>query len=359
MRMRRVVGSVILLMVLASCLGCMQVGSPLNWTDVHDLKAQLAPATLDAGLQYVPGAGIRLSGSAQSGTASFAEADAPFSANNVVLSWNFDMPSNSGAMIEIRATNANTSTAWYEMARIGTTTLKNARIKSDSYGYIADDTLMLYGGWPRIEYRVTLYRKQKSATPTLRLMSICYADTNFRVPYLSPPDPGVTKSLPVPWRTQNNVPKIWNQICGPTSMSMAEQYLGVNLPTETVAVECYDSYNGIYGNWPFIAQGAAGRGLKAHMFRCNDQLPIRQEIDAGRPVILGVQWGPGELTNAPIESTDGHLILCVGYTATGDYIINDPAGSDSRWDHVIYDKNQMVHCWLWHGDGLAIVVGPQ
>lgn len=328
-------------------------------TSVFDLEAQLAPVTLGTGLQYVAGVGVSLSGSALTGTASFVGTDAPFPVNNVVCSWNVDLPTGTGARTEMRAVNGGTATAWYEIARFGTTPLKKvARIKSDGYGYIADDTLMTNSTWPRIEYRVTLYRNSTSVNPNLRLMSVCYADTNTRIPYVALPNPGVTTSLAVPWRTQNNVPRIWNLICGPTSMSMAEAYYGVDLPTATVAADCYDDYNGIYGNWPFIAQGAAKRGFKSWMFRANDQQPLRDQIALGHPVEIGFACDPGDLPNAPFSSTNGHLILCVGITANGDFICNDPAGGDSRWDHVVYNKDQMAHCWLWHGGGVCIAVMP-
>lgn len=357
--MKRLVGFAFLILVLAAGMACAQTDSPRNTTVVHDLKAQLAPVTLGGGAQYVAGAGVQLTGSALSGTASFLGTNAPFAVNNAVPSWNVDMPAGTGALIEIRATNGGSVTAWYEVARIGTTPLKSKRVKSDRLGYIDIDTLMLYSAWPRIEYRTTLYTNTPGVTPTLRLMSVCYADTNTRIAYSEPPAPGVQVSLPARWRSQYWVPNIGGSICGPTSMSMAEDFLGVWIATETVANECYDDYNRLYGNWPFICQQAASHGFKAFGFRCNNQLPIRQEIDAGHPVILSVQWGAGELTNAPITSTNGHLILCVGYTANGDYIINDPAGSDNRWDHVIYNSAQMAHVWLWHGGGFCMTVMPQ
>lgn len=357
--MRRLACFAIVVLVLLSSVAFAQTDSPRNFTVLHDLKAQLAPLTLGSGTQYVAGVGVRLAGSALSGSVNFAGIDAPFATNNAVPSWNVDMPAGTGIRIEIRAVNGGSSTSWYEVARQGTTPLAKKRTKSDKKGYIDIDTLMLNARWPRIEYRTTLYSNTAGVTPTLRLMSLCYADTTTRIAFVAPPDPGVQVSLPVPWRSQYWVPGIGGVICGPTSMSMAEEFLGVNLPTETVAADCYDDYNKLYGNWPFICQAAAKRGLKAFGFRCNNQAALRAELEAGHPVILSVAWGAGELTNAPITSTGGHLILCVGYTANGDYIINDPAGADSRWDHVIYNKTQMAHVWGYHGGGFCMVVTPQ
>lgn len=313
---------------------------------------------MDSGAQYVSGTGIRLASSSTSGTASFAGTNAPFLVNTIVPSWNLDMPANTGARMEIRAVNGATSTIWYEVARMGTIPGGIKRNKSDSYGYIDIDTLMLYATWPQIEYRVTLYTNRTGVTPTLRLMSLCYADSGTLISYTALPGPGTTTSLPVPWRSQYWVPDIGGVICGPTSLTMAEDYYGCNLPTETVAADCYDSYNQLYGNWPLIAQGAAKHGFKSYVLRANGQQPIRDQIAAGNAVIMTMAYSAGELANSPIPSTDGHLVLCVGVTSSGYYICDDPAGADSRWDHVVYNATQIAHTWLYHGGGVLIAVMP-
>ena len=356
--MRSVPYVLILALLALASTAFPQSTSPRTSTSVFDLQAALAPIALDSSTQYVSGTGIRLTSSSTNGAASFIGTNAPFPVNNVVPSWNLDLPADTGARMEIRAVNGGTSTTWYEVARIGYIPGGISRPKSDSYGYIDQDTLKLYATWPLIEYRVTLYTRNEGITPTLRLMSVCYADTGTLISYSPLPGPGVTTSLPVPWRSQYWVPKIGGIICGPTSMSMAEDYYGCDLPTETVAADCYDSYNGIYGNWPFIAQGAAKHGFKAYTFRANGQQPLRDQFAAGNAVIMSMAYGAGELTNSPISSTNGHLVLMVGVTATGDYICNDPAGSNSFWDHVVYNATQIAHVWLYHAGGVCIAVMP-
>ena len=348
---------VLALLVFASS-GFAQTTSPRNSTSVFDLQVAQGPIALDSNTQYVSGTGIRLTPSATSGVAGFTGTNAPFSVNNVVPSWNLDMPADTGARMEIRAVNGGASTIWYEVARIGRIPGGIHNYRSDSYGYIDIDTLMLYTTWPRIEYRVTLYTNSAGVTPTLRLMSLCYANTGSLISYSPLPGPGVTTSLPVPWRSQYWVPDIGGVICGPTSLTMAEDYYGCDLPTATVAADCYDDENKLYGNWPFIAQGAAKHGFKAYTFRANGQQPLRDQFAAGNAVIMSMKYSTGELTNSPISSTGGHLVLMVGVTSNGDYICNDPAGSDSRWDHVVYYASQIAHVWLYHAGGVLIAVMP-
>jgi len=316
-------------------------------TSVFDLQQQLSPVTLDSGCIYVSGTGVRLANSATSGVAGFYGTDAPFPVNWVVCSWNVDMPSGTGIRTEVRAYNGSW-TSWFEIARQGTIPGGITRVKGSRTNGIDDDTLILPSLYSRIEYRVTLYTNTVGVTPTLRLMSVCYADTNTNVLNVEPVPPGVTTSLAVPFRSQN-----WSTvdpccICGPTSMSMAMAFNGAFLSTEYIVTEEKDTYNGIYGNWPFIAQEAAKYGFKSYFSRANNQQPLRDCIYAGYPVEFGMAYSAGQLTNSPISSTDGHLVLVVGIAANGDYICNDPAGSDSRWDHVTYLKSEIANVWLTH-----------
>lgn len=355
---RKTLFLVVVLILMETSLASAQYSTPRCFTVVHDFRNQLSPATISSNLEYIQGVGIQLAGSATSGVVTYSGQNTEFPVNTAVPSWNIDLPTGTGARIEVRATSGTSVTAWYEVARIGTTPLGNTRIKSDSHGKIDYDTLELSTTWSTLEYRTTLYTNTAGITPTLRLMSICADDSNTKITYTHISGTGVQTSLPVPWRSQYWTPDIGGVICGPTSLSMAEQYFGENLDTAIVAADAYDDYGKIYGNWPFLAEAAAKRGMTAYVMRCTDQRPIRDEIAAGHPVILSVSWETGDLTNAPIPSTPGHLILCVGITADGDFLINDPAGSNSTWNHVVYSQDQMAKCWLNDG-GIAIPISAK
>ncbi|MGI6296059.1 MAG: C39 family peptidase [Armatimonadota bacterium] len=342
----RLIVVVALTTLLASFAHC----SYLTSTSVWDLQRQLSPVTLGAGAMYVSGTGIRISGTNTIAQAIFQGIDGPLQANNIVPSWNVDMPAGTGILIELRGTGGGlTTTPWYEIARQGSGAFPGSRYKSDSLGSVADDTLVLKAKRPRIEYRVTLYTNTIGVTPTLRLMALCYSDTGTVLSNPVMAGPGVTTSLAVPWWSQYWSTLDPDVICGPTSMSMSMAYNGCKLPTETVAAETYDSYNSMYGNWPFICQTAARHGFKSYYMRSNSQQTLRDFIAQGVPVEIGMAYGKNQLTNSPIASTAGHLLLCVGITANGDYICNDPAGSDSRWDHVVYLKSDVSNVWLAKG----------
>lgn len=338
-------------------LGCILVSSTVfgyssydTATRVWDLQQQLSPITIDSNLMYVEATGVRLKSTATSGVAGYYGTDAPLATNWAVGSWNVDMPSGTGVRIEIRGVNGGSSTSWFEIARQGTIPSGISRVKGTRTNGIDDDTLVLPSTWPRIEYRVTLYTNTLGVTPTLRLMSLCYANSTTSIPYVEIGATGFSASLDAPWRSQYwEDPNVNNSICGPTSMSMAMAYNGCNLPTATVYTEEEDTYNGIYGNWPFLAQEAAKHGFKSYYMRAraNDQV-VRDFLGQGTPVEIGMAYSAGELRNSPISSTAGHLVLCVGMTSNGDWICNDPAGSTTFWDHVMYYKEDLANVWYTH-----------
>ena len=45
-------------------------------------------------------------------------------------------------------------------------------------------------------------------------------------------------------------------------------------------------------------------------------------------------------------STSGHLIVIVGFTSTGDVIVNDPASSSDDVVRNIYKRSQLETDWL-------------
>ena len=53
-------------------------------------------------------------------------------------------------------------------------------------------------------------------------------------------------------------------------------------------------------------------------------------IVAGIPLVASISFGPGELDGAPISSTNGHLLVIVGFRRNGDVVVNDPAAQQQR-----------------------------
>jgi hypothetical protein len=159
--------------------------------------------------------------------------------------------------------------------------------------------------------------------------------------------------------------------CSPTSTSMVLGYYGV-LPkpkdyawvkrsyadpwVDHAARMTYDyDYEGT-GNWPFNTAYAANLAGHAFVTRLTSLRPAERFIKAGIPLVASIAFGPGELDGAPISSTDGHLVVIVGFTKTGDVVVNDPAAATNAGVRRTYDRGQFENAWIPKSGGTVYVI---
>jgi len=152
--------------------------------------------------------------------------------------------------------------------------------------------------------------------------------------------------------------------CSPTSTAMVLAYYEALPPAEEtawvgaahtdrvvdhVARMTFDhGYDGT-GNWPFNTAYAATRTDKAFVTRFASLRGVERLVQAGIPVVTSLTFGPGQLTGAPISSTNGHLLVVVGFTTEGDVVVNDPAASSNAGVRRTYDRGQFENAWLKRG----------
>jgi hypothetical protein len=88
---------------------------------------------------------------------------------------------------------------------------------------------------------------------------------------------------------------------------------------------------------------------------------VEQWIAAGIPVVASLAWSLGELGNAAVPSTDGHLLVIVGFAANGDVVVNDPAADPRLGISVrrVYPRGQLEQLWLTHSGGTVYLIYPQ
>jgi hypothetical protein len=158
--------------------------------------------------------------------------------------------------------------------------------------------------------------------------------------------------------------EVW---CSPTSTSMVMAYWAAMTGNpeldRAVPVVADGTYDPIYrgnGNWPFNAAYAADAGLVAYVSRGGSLHDAERWLAAGVPVIASLGWAAGELPEAPISSTNGHLLVIVGITDGGDVIVNDPAADPRRGQRVrrVYNRADFESLWLSHSGGTVYLIYP-
>ena len=67
-------------------------------------------------------------------------------------------------------------------------------------------------------------------------------------------------------------------------------------------------------------------------------------------MIVSLTYGAGGLDGSPLpRGTNGHLLVVVGFTDTGDVVVNDPAAPDRAGVRRTYDRGQFENAWLKRG----------
>jgi uncharacterized protein YvpB len=231
--------------------------------------------------------------------------------------------------------------------------------QKDASGNVDIDTLILTNKAQAIQYRVTLSSTKATSTAAVRSVTLAYTDTSKGLAGSVPAVAGnAVRDLAVPQISQaiQDPAYAW-EICSPTSLTMVMNYWGKTNSLQTVMKGVQDRATGIYGNWPLNTAYAGTQGFDARIARFYSLSQLENEIAQGRPVIVSINFKAGELSNAPISSTSGHLIVVRGFTASGDVIVNDPASPSNETVRRVYQRSQFSNVWLKSG-GVAYVLQP-
>jgi hypothetical protein len=142
--------------------------------------------------------------------------------------------------------------------------------------------------------------------------------------------------------------------CAPASMAMLIGAWGMTPGVAEVAAGVFDhAYDGT-GNWTFAVAYAGACELAGAAAYLRDLVNVERFIAAGLPLAVSISWSGDALPGAPLDHSDGHILVVRGFDARGDVIVNDPAQPAVR--HV-YERAAFARCWLDHG-GVALLVAP-
>jgi hypothetical protein len=367
-----------------------------RWTSTGDfakgtskgLAAKSGRMTIGSGTKVTSYKDPRVSGSKKSydnGSWQSPWQSTGFAATSLIPSWSITTPGGTWARIDVRVRKGATVGSWDTVARWAGST---SRVKRSSYSSQADDlarlstdTLIANKGknFDQYQLRVLLHRPKGSrSTPTLHAVNGVAASYTTRSASTSATTMTATTDLAVPMSSQmihkGQFPQ-WGgggeAWCSPTSTSMVMRYFGkgpkksdyswsryADSWVDHAARYTYDhQYKGT-GNWAFNTAYAAGYSLDTFVTRLDSLRDAESYIRAGIPLVASVAFGRGQLTGSPISATPGHLMVIRGFTATGQVIANDPAGSKNSNVRRIYSRAQFEKAWLKGSGGVVYVVRP-
>jgi hypothetical protein len=312
-----------------------------------------------------------------------------FGATSMIPSWNAQAPAGTWVEVEVRARIGDRTGSWDVVARWSQSDRGFLRVsggeQADDLTSVNVDTVVADGGrsYSSWQLRISLLRRTGTdRSPVLHSA----ATMTSRVPASDTVPSSATGmrrtlDLQVPRYSQmlhagtypqwDNGGEAW---CSPTSTTMLLAYWNAlpsaralrwipdgtpQKPVVHAARYVYDyRYDGA-GNWPFNTAYAGTRGLDAYVTRLRSLRSAERYIKAGIPLVASVAYGSGELDGAPIDSTNGHLMVIRGFTAAGDVIVNDPAAARPRGVRRTYDRGQFENAWIPATGGVVYVMRPE
>ncbi len=291
--------------------------------------------------------------------------------NKVVASWNVDTPSQSGFAMEIRV-GRKSDGVWSPYLYIGDwgdVTPTGEKVVDCDLGKIDVDFFKSTERFDRVQYRLRAVSAGDGETVVnVRRIAICVSDTTGiptsvftpSIPVERPASEQWQRRLPVPFRSQKtDDPDMKGKTCSPTSVAMVLAYRGVDRPTDDVAQKCFDPVHQIYGNWPRNVQAAYSLGVPGYLTRFSDWAEVERMIASGQPLVISIHVDEEDsLRNAPYRTTDGHLIVLMGFDSEGRALVNDPAVTDVENSERAYYREDLEKVWMHATDGLTYVLLP-
>lgn len=284
------------------------------------------------------------------------ELSAGLQANEFVVSWNADAPEGTGLKIEAKALYGDHASKWYTLGLWSKDAKafprESVRGQKDADGDVHTDTLALTHPTDRLQLRITLNRTPNGKQPLLKFLGIAATDTHVSREPLEADQAVWGKEVVVPGRPQSGWPGAsgW---CSPTSTDMVlafwaekEHRPELDLPVPDVAHAIYDRVFDGTGNWPFnTAFAGAFPGVRAYVSRFSDIRELEEWTGAGLPTIVSVSY---DLLKGKEKDNDpGHLMVCDGFTATGDIVLNDPAHHPDRGEvcRRVFPRANFFKAW--------------
>jgi len=280
----------------------------------------------------------------------------PLDWNQLIVSWDADAPPKTWMKVEARAIYPDHETKFYTMGIWSKDSEQHPRgsvsRQRDKDGTVNQDTLVLSRPGADLQLRVTLGGPSEAVRPKLRFLGLSFLDSDAQPALLPPNRAAWGKIIATPELSQLSYPQEegW---CSATSTTMVLRRWGgllhrpeMESDVPEVAANVYDHVMEGTGNWPFnTAYAGSFPGMRAYVARFSDISELEDWIVAGIPVIISARWDM-MLPGRPFDDA-GHLTVCIGFTKTGDLVINDPATNFKKGQKVrhIYTRQNVIKAW--------------
>lgn len=249
--------------------------------------------------------------------------------DQLVVSWNVEPAAGVRLELEARAFSETKATRFFHLGQWALDPAwpswrTSKASEPDDDGEVATDTLVLPRPAAAAELRVTIWGPEER----LRFLGLSFLNTCLASPPHSADPSAWGRELAVPERSQMPYPD-GHQLCSPAVISMLLAYWSAergrpewDRTVPEIARGVWDETWGGAGNWAFnMAYVGSLGGLRAYVARFADLAEVERWVAAGVPVALSVCYNRLRGKSGP---RSGHLVVCRGFTPSGDVVLNDP-----------------------------------
>jgi hypothetical protein len=138
---------------------------------------------------------------------------------------------------------------------------------------------------------------------------------------------------------------IARRICSPVCVAMVLDFWRRPVAPAALAAEMFHPGTDLYGVWPAAVMAAGRRGIAGYLLRFPDWSSAAWCLEQGIPVIASIRYAAGELTNAAVPETSGHLVVLTGIDGH-DALVNDPAAPTATTVPRRYAIAELSRVWL-------------
>jgi len=272
--------------------------------------------------------------------------------DELIASWNAEMPASAYLKIEARAIYPNRTTKWYVMGLWSGDPAQHpresVRRQKDGDGNVDTDTLELMQPARQLQLRVTLGGEGKEK-PKIKFLGVSLLASKDRPAPLPPNKNAWGILIDVPERSQMAYEN-GDVLCSPTTVSMLLAHWSRELKETDLDRDVPEVVKGVFdpkwggtGNWVFnTAYAGSLPGLRAYTARLSDVSELEDWIAQGIPVGLSLCYNR---LRGKSREPSGHLVVCVGFTEDGDVIINDPGTSKNV--RKTFPRANLIDAWAY------------
>ena len=280
--------------------------------------------------------------------------------DELIISWNAEMPDDGYLRVEARALYPDRPSRWYVMGLWSGDPAKHpresVRQQNDEDGKVDTDTLILKQPTERFQLCLTLGSDSRRK-PKIKFLSVSLLDDRAVRETLPPNRDAWGKTIDVPERSQMAYEN-GGVLCSPTTVSMLLAHWSNQLKRPSLDHDVPEVVRGVFdpkwrgtGNWVFnTAYAGSLHGMRAYTTRLSDVSELEDFIARGIPVGLSLCYNR---LRGKSREPSGHLVVCVGFTENGDAIINDPG--TSKKVRKIFPRANLVDAWAYSKNAVYLI----